>query len=333
LFSIIFLISCNKDDVEQPAPPVQAAKKVYVCGAKTVSGGVVPALWINNIPNYYETNGKFGIADDLAFLGNDIYTVGSIHNTSGTFEIKYVIWKNYKVIADIPNIGGMPCSIAINENNSDLYVVGTEQLNNNLSKAKIWKNGVSTELPGVETRPYDIEINNNNVYVVGADFGQNIHRAVLWKNGIRTNLTDGKYGATALSVAIVNNDVYVAGSEKNSNGIDVAKYWKNGVATNLTNGLFNAQASSIAVHNNNIYVGGYEQTANEFQQPKFWKNALETTLILNAQQGYVNAIAASNNMVYSITMDFYEGEFGFILWQDSKNIFETKGIFKKIYVR
>jgi hypothetical protein len=47
-------------------------------------------------------------------------------------------------------------------------------------------------------------------------------------------------GATAYSIAINGNDVYVAGNTVAANGNTVAAYWKNGVAVNLTDGSTNA---------------------------------------------------------------------------------------------
>ena len=133
----------------------------------------------------------------------------------------------------------MPYSIAVNENNNDIFVLGSEQLRRSgeWAKPKIWKNGVATSLSNINgSQAFDIKINKNNVYVAGCLPILNIDTAVIWKNGILTYLTDGTNDAVATSIKIVDNNIYVAGTEKNSNGNRIAKYWKNGVATNLTDG-------------------------------------------------------------------------------------------------
>jgi len=45
----------------------------------------------------------------------------------------------------------------------------------------------------------------------------------------------------------VDSDIYVAGAERNSGGIAVAKYWKNGKVVSLTDGTKEATGKSIVV--------------------------------------------------------------------------------------
>ena len=54
-----------------------------------------------------------------------------------------------------------------------------------------------------------------------------------------------------------NNIVYVAGSEYNTNGKQVAKYWKNGVQKILSDGIEHSKITSLAISNNTIYSIGY----------------------------------------------------------------------------
>jgi hypothetical protein len=290
----------------------------------------MPTLWINNLPYSYETDGKYGSAYDIAFLGDDIYTVGEI--ITDTNIKKLVIWKNFKIFAELPFIGeARGSAIAINEKTGDIYVItDTVQTDQNYvisSKVFLWKNGVSTELSNATySCAHDIEIYNNDVYIVGEILSQNSQRATLWKNGAITYLTDGKKRNDAFAITIVNNDVFIAGREADRDGIYTAKYWKNGVETNLTNGKDSALASSIGVIGNDIYIGGYEN-----YYAKIWKNGI-ATIQGNEGEGAINSLAVFDDMIYSV------GNYSFInqsqvMW-DSKIIFKASGCnFQKIYIR
>ncbi len=71
-------------------------------------------------------------------------------------------------------------------------------------------------------------------------------------------------------------NVYIAGIEKNSNDLFVAKYWKNGTATTLSDGSKDAYAWSIAVAGNDTYVAGSE--TGTITTAKYWKNGTGVAL-------------------------------------------------------
>lgn len=327
---ITILLSCNKEEIEQ-ASLNEKTKEILICGTGWKNNGVVPTLWINKNSFNYETDGNYGRADDMEIVGNDIYTVGYIYNIDGISQ-RHVIWKNLKVITELTNIGfPFTYSIAVNKNNNDIFVVGSEQLPGEWAKAKIWKNGVSTQLSNINgTLAFDIKINKNNVYVAGCLPILNIDTAVIWTNGIPTFLTDGTNDAVATSIKIVDNDIYVAGTEKNSNGNRIAKYWKNGVATNLTDGSNDADVKIIEINENNIYVGGCEKNSNGKFVAKYWKNGVQTILNNNGQYSAVNSLAILNNIVYATGSDGYDAT----LWQNGYKYFSPVNCsFRKIIIK
>ena len=90
---------------------------------------------------------------------------------------------------------------------------------------------------------------STTVYVAGGLFtedsatGNVTGHAIYWRNGIAVPLTTSFSYAT--SIAINNNDVYVAGML--NDGYSAAQYWKNGIPVILSNVANNTFTSSIFV--------------------------------------------------------------------------------------
>ena len=136
-----------------------------------------------------------------------------------------------------------------------VYVVGSEYDGTN-NIAKLWKNGVATNLTdgSQNASARSVYVSGNDVYVVGSEYNGTNSKyngtnsvVKLWKNGVATALTDGSHNAYANAIFVSGNDVYVAGYEYNSNDLGVAKLWKNGVAIDLTDGAQSASAYSVFV--------------------------------------------------------------------------------------
>jgi hypothetical protein len=129
------------------------------------------------------------------------------------------------------------------------------------------------------------------IYVAGTE-----RAAKLWKNGIVTNLSNVIDTSFAYSVFVLNNDVYVAGSERNN-----AKFWKNGIGANLTTNSQFSNANSIYVTGNDIYVAG-----NEGFIAKLWINGVATNLnnTVSFNAGIANSVFVQGNDVYVVGYEY-----------------------------
>jgi hypothetical protein len=79
-------------------------------------------------------------------------------------------------------------------------------------------------------------------------------------------------------------DVFIAGTEMNSDGFQVAKYWKNGTAIELSDGKSSISVSSITMAGNTIYVVGTEYKASE-RNIKLWINGVESNVTTSTKAG------------------------------------------------
>jgi hypothetical protein len=181
---------------------------------------------------------------------------------------------------------------------TDVYFAGRllkysyqSKTGDDISTAVYWKNGVPTMLADTltDSRVNGIAVNGKDVYAVGYMKDE----ATCWKNGIPTALGKGCiYG-----VAIVGNDVYMAGVINSGYEGDRATFWKNEVPTTLGKGVI----FSIANDGNNIYMAGYKSMQG-IGSPvaTYWKNdkavALNDTLSSSTEAW---AIFVQNGDVYT----------------------------------
>lgn len=146
-----------------------------------------------------------------------------------------------------------------------------------------------------------------SVYISGFEFNGTKNVAKYWKNEKEVVLTDGTHWAEASSIYVVNNDVYVAGTEENGSNIKVAKYWKNGISISLSNGLKEAKAVDIVVIDSDVYVAGTEFDGTK-NIAKYWKNGQGVPLSDGSQDADVSAIAIdSNNNIYVSGSELFSG--------------------------
>ncbi|CAM3735883.1 hypothetical protein MUGA111182_06195 [Mucilaginibacter galii] len=204
------------------------------------------------------------------------------------------------------------------DKDQDIYIAGDEN-----NTATYWKNGEAVRLTDLNNFSHasGIAVFGNDVYVSGYktnnkdavyESGSSQHTVVTdsknkvpqrngtiagyWKNKKFMDITDGTVNAEASSIAVIGNDVYVAGYEcdgqKAASGSDdlnnaVAKYWRNGQPVVLTDGINVARATSVAVKNSDVYVVGYEQLGqNQSKELRYWKNGKRINIKIDKNIGH-----------------------------------------------
>lgn len=247
-------------------------------------------------------------------IGANVYVAGAEGNSNGFLVAKF--WKN-GVPTNLTNgtSNAQAYSVFISSDNI-IYVAGYENVianpgNNGISIAKIWKNGVSSNLTNgnISAIAKSVFVSGSDVYVAGYESNFNnfpsvINRAVLWKNGVATYLTDGIRDGAAGCVFVSGNDVYVGGYEDNNAPPPTinrarAKFWKNGISTNLTDGTTNfGYVNSIFVLGSDVYCAGSERNPLAYSTAKFWKNGLVTNLTNGSNEAIATSIYVNGNDVY-----------------------------------
>ena len=208
-----------------------SGQDVYVAGYDVEYG---PCLWKNHkgskLPGKMNYDGR---ATAVFVSGSDVYIAGYLFSRQGGKDIA-VLWKNNELV-ELSNGAVNARAYSVFVSGNDVYVAGEE--NSGSSKAMLWKNNTPVPLQGDVFDHHiakSVFVVGNDVYVAGeARKGGNDFYAVLWKNNVMTKL---EYKAKATSVAVSNNDVYVAGYETDTQETQTrAAIWKNGTKTLLGN--------------------------------------------------------------------------------------------------
>lgn len=169
-----------------------------------------------------------------------------------------------------------------------------------------------------------------DVYVAGVEYNGSIATAKYWKNGQAMTVGDKVNWSIANSIAVVGNDVYVAGTEVIGPSKQIAKYWKNGQAIALTDGTKIAGATSIAVVGSDIYVAGivYDGVyANGYPNgiATYWKNGQAIALTDGTKDADASSIVVVGNDVYVAGRE-YNGPGNVVkYWKNGQPISLTNG--------
>ena len=126
-------------------------------------------------------------------------------------------------------------------------------------------------------------------------------------NGQEIKLSDGTQDASANSMVVHNNDLYIAGSD---NG---AVYWKNNNEIRLPGN----NASSIFVSGNDVYVAGAHDS-----KAVYWKNGTEVALVSTKVYGDYGSIAANSIFVQGndVYVAGYDGP-NAVYWKNGEEIY------------
>ena len=265
------------------------------------SNSSVPELWKDGKLAHLTNNTGRAYATSVYVSDKDVYIGGCkdafIPVGNAVYLVSYaVLWKNgalQTIGSDYSNVTSVFVA------GDDVYAAGYEYLTVNGGTVK-----KAAFEPFVPFEPYPIykyqlpETTATAIKSSSLD-AQRQGVATVWKNGVAQYLTDGTNNAWAGSVYVSGSDVFVAGWERNQQGIFVAKLWKNGDTKNLTDGRYEAGANSVYVSDNDVYVAGYEINTKGMSVAKLWKNGVAQNLTDGATlHGWAFSVYVSGDDVY-----------------------------------
>jgi hypothetical protein len=157
------------------------------------------------------------------------------------------------------------------------------------------------------------------VFVAGTESNGEHSIAKCWIDGQEITLSDGTHDASANSVFVAGDDVYIAGNDAGP------VYWKNFIEirlplkSNPANVVFNSNANSVYVSGNKVYIAG-----NDSSSAVYWKDGKEIVLnITTAQGNYPYATASSvfvsGNDVYVAGTHLYFA----VYWKNGVEVYLT----------
>lgn len=284
VFIVLFFISCQKEISQEVASPTEM--DVYVAGF-IADGGSYSLYYplYDEHPVYW----KNGSPEQLNYDDLQLNNTGYYLKSARAFSIA--------VSGNNVYVGG--------------YGIRLSPSRGNLPYGMFWKNGIPVNQDSMNIYDtyglYSLAVSDNDIYMVG--WGPGGMPATYWKNENRIALTPAYspttqiVRATATSIAVSGNDVYVAGyqSEQLSpmGGFSsvIATYWKNGNLVKLTDGSKDANATAIAVSGGDVYVAGLEVNG-PVNTAMYWKNGNRVNLTDGSTNVEVNSIALSGTDVY-----------------------------------
>ncbi|PXY45875.1 hypothetical protein [Flavobacterium hydrophilum] len=269
-------------------------------------------------------------ADDNPISSGNYYAVGSTYgkNKDNNFTQLASVWIDGAPTI-LSNTAISSVANAVASYNNDIYVAGTESVNNGNTILKVWKNNSGENVTDGNhlVEATDLTVNEGNIYIAGNEFigPLNSSIATVWKNGQAIRLSDKISEANA--VYVLNNDVYVTGY-KVINDKKTAIVWKNGVETVLTSEEDDLEsiATDIYVNAENIYVIGYLR--NSFKSRAIlWKN--NSPFILSNENDFsqANALFVYNTDVYVVGCDIDTHKYDFVgkVWKNGTLVKEING--------
>ena len=290
---------------------------VYVVGSqveydKEGSLICIPTIWKNGIEQKLTDGASNAFANSVYVTGNDVYVAGFEGNVA-------IVWKNGEAQKLTGNRLTSTRATSIFVSGNDVYVAGIESVRDVVPSsgrgmgsviyaAVFWKNGIVQYLTdgtyGADAA--SIFISGNDIYVAGYEnCGQqggteisgfyNLGVATLWRNNDAQRLTDGLSNASACSVFVSGEDIYVVGHLRDNTAYESAVVWKNGIPQILTDGSVSVEVTSVYVLGNDVYVAGHLNSV-----ATVWKNGDAQHLSDGTSNSYAHSIFVSREDVYVI---------------------------------
>jgi ribulose bisphosphate carboxylase small subunit len=236
-----------------------------------------------------------------------------------------------KIVVPALTEGDLPIKISTTNGSSSgfkfrytysVFVSGFETDNDGIQRAKIWQNGIATQLSDISNMGQitDIAFKDNDFFACGNSWFNFHYLAKSWKNGVLSSLSDGAIDEYALKMRIFNNNIYVVGYEFDNHSFNKAKYWKDGKEVIVTNGQYEAIAKDIAVIGNDVYVVGNENV-NRVTTAKYWKNGVAFVLGDGKHTSSATGIAVSGNDFYITGYEYNDNDKTVIrCWKNGVNV-------------
>jgi hypothetical protein len=224
---------------------------------------------------------------------------GLYRNLSGTYTGCY--WRD-GAKTDLSDLGAYGWLYSICEYNNTIYSTGYSKPTSTASSSRghYWVGTTKYDLlPGTEANPFDIAVENGDIYVCGRSFeGSDV--AWYFKNGVRTVLYTVYTSANGIKIR--SGVPYIAG-QHGAAGSVIINYWVGTTETQLyTGGLGGESGKSIWLDGNDVYVCGYYNRTYGGWRPAacFWKNnsSQRVDLLLSVDESRAWSIQVKDGKVY-----------------------------------
>jgi hypothetical protein len=328
---ILFNLGCDqnnkKKSSENSSAPVCSTPTVSVVGYELAgSNGTknVAKFWKAQGSNVSAVNFTSGVEHAKAIKiirsGSLVYGVGQ-ESSSNLDIIKF--WKY-----DGSSTTAVPISVVVTFYGAkatgmiligeDVYISGNQVDGSSVkSVAKIWKYNASSGVTeynltnsSTDNEATDMILQGTDLYISGFNY-VNYPRPRLWKFETSTtttteiDLSGGVVSASPNALAILGQDIYIAGKQHNGS-VYVAKLWKydGSAVTNLTlttDATKASEALGILTNENKIHIVGQESNGN-YKVAKLWNydgtNITPITLGDGSQDTLASTLSTFQNKFY-----------------------------------
>jgi hypothetical protein len=170
-------------------------------------GSIWDSDWYNGVPFSYT------YPLDIAVSGNSVYAVGEKQeitrndDTVGAVLMEMSVTGSLRSSRDIASGTGDSAAHSVHVSGGNVYIALWEyssRTSSGLPKAKYYKNGTLTTLPGDRAAAYGISEHGGDVYVAGQEFdgGKQIWVAKYWKNSEPHTVGSGNANSNARKIVV-----------------------------------------------------------------------------------------------------------------------------------